>query len=120
MRCCLFTGEGPSNSTSFVEYIWEAKGSTSVAPGKVISPVFMLWVTVFFMYLVNCLADSVAVQTMQVQHVSQLRRQTSTAALRKSGSSRVWYEEKVKPAEVGSKPGLSLSSKVIAPVNIMT
>lgn len=83
--------------------------------GKVISPVFMLWVTVFLMFLVNSLADSVAVQTMQVQHVSQLRRQTSVAALRKSGSSRIWYADKAKTIEVGSKQSLTLTTQKCNP-----
>lgn len=101
----MFKGEISSEVTLSqslsIDYPLDGQGPIMMPSGqKYISPVFMLWVTVCTMYLVNCLADHVAVQTMQVQHVSQLRRISSEPLLRKVDSQEQWYHERHKSLEV--------------------
>lgn len=56
-------------------------GAVAVPYGKVISPVFMIWMTLLSMYITNCIADHCAVRAMNATHVSQLRRNFSDPTL---------------------------------------
>ncbi|CAD7700191.1 unnamed protein product, partial [Ostreobium quekettii] len=66
--------EGNSNGTIQIDFPLDGRGYIPVPAEKMISPVFTLWITLFTMYLVNCIADHVAVQTMcKAQDVRTLR-----------------------------------------------
>ncbi|GMH37404.1 hypothetical protein BSKO_05277 [Bryopsis sp. KO-2023] len=93
-----------SNGTILIDFPLDGDGPMPVSTRKMISPVFMLWVTLFTMYFVNSLADHVAVQTMQVQFVSQLRRRLSESSLVGNAGSTSAFRTRARSVEGWEKP----------------